>query len=366
MMSLLALHSDLLGCIFAFFTPGDKALARFVCARFRSLISPPKRVKHIRYDTNPERPMCNYYDRVGAQHYVGDIKLFRWAIQNKCPCGNGIISAAVTHNNREVIEYIHQTFPEIARRPVDAHVCAFHGHLELLQWMVTQGYPDSSYMGYAAAGGHRNILEWGLSRGQQLDQYVCAGTMISGSIDTLEWVLQHNKKGIRWLVDERQLAIFSINAAEHRHYHMLEWLSRNGCPIEDYIVTVAASRGDLKMLQWAKDHGCDMSSFAYVKAAECGHLDVIRWLLANNVVAYGEAVSQAGQTKQYDAMHLLLQHGVEVNIDDIWHMVKYGSVEALQIIHQYIPFTPERRQYCRSFAQELDKPMVIEWLDQLK
>lgn len=218
------LHGDLLRYILTYLKPRDIVLLKFVCRHFGRLIQSPRQVKYIRYDTDLLDPHVTYHDLVTADHYVDDIRLFRWAVQNKCPFGPSIMAAAIVHNNREIIEYIHEIKIASRRCIMDTWICAYYGHLELLQWMVGQDHSNMGYMGYAAAGNRRDILEWGLSRGELLDRYVCAGTMISGSIEILEWVLQHNKKTIHQLVSSFHLRTFAITAAQHRHFPMLEWL----------------------------------------------------------------------------------------------------------------------------------------------
>lgn len=311
-MSLITLHSDVLRNIFIYLEPRDLALARFVCSRFRGLISLPTDIKYIRYDKDLH-PVIDYTNRVVANLYVDNTKLFYWARQNKCPLGYGIITAAVFHNNRDVMKYIHENHPEITRRSVDVHKCAFYGHLELLQWMVAIGYASFGFMGHAAAGNHRDILEWGLSQGQSLDRYVCAGTMISGSIEILEWTLKMNDKKISDMVRLYELITLSSTAATYGHIQMLEWLHQHNCPISNTIMSIAAARGDIKMLQWVKNRGYNEDPYAYVEAVKHQHIDleVLRWLIANDIpfsINFLDEISQNASPEALQIIHRYISH----------------------------------------------------------
>ncbi len=105
-----------------------------------------------------------------------------------------------------------------------ASVLAREGHLEVLQWARSQGYPWSwNVCAAAASGGHLEVLQWARSQGCPWNEQTCA------------------------------------DAARGGHLEMLQWARSQGCPWDEWTCLYAADKGHMEVLQWARSQGCPCS-----------------------------------------------------------------------------------------------------------
>ena len=125
---------------------------------------------------------------------------------------------------------------------------------------------------YAAEHGHFHIIEWALANGFSATADMCAGAAVSGRLDMLKWLRQ---KGHPW--DEDTCAC----AARYGHLDVLRWARDNGCPWDENTCACTARYGHLDVLRWARDNGCPWDEKTCTFAAVGGHLDVLRWARDN-------------------------------------------------------------------------------------
>lgn len=108
---------------------------------------------------------------------------------------------------------------------------AVGGHLELLKFLVEQGFPavcptsdDYNYGVSRAAAeyGHINILQWVLDNHiEDWDEQVCRHAAGGGKLDTLKWL---RANGCPWGASTCK------DAVEGNHLQVLQWAHENGCP----------------------------------------------------------------------------------------------------------------------------------------
>ena len=123
MLQLLALPADLLRLILSYIarSPLSHITARFVCRRFRDLLSP------LSHETRQQAR--NFCQHAAVEGYLN---LIKWAHTSGCPWDEYTCSYA-----------------------------AYGGHLEVLKWARANGCPwDEWTCSRAAWGGHLKMLQW--------------------------------------------------------------------------------------------------------------------------------------------------------------------------------------------------------------
>ena len=94
------------------------------------------------------------------------------------------------------------------------------GHLEVLQWLRTNGCPWDSYTCMRAAqGGHLEVLQWARTNGCPWDELACMFAALGGHLEALQW---SRANGRPW--DGR-----TIDLARANGYHdVVIWAKANG------------------------------------------------------------------------------------------------------------------------------------------
>ncbi|RLN50184.1 hypothetical protein BBJ29_010114, partial [Phytophthora kernoviae] len=129
------------------------------------------------------------------------------------------------------------------------------GHLEVLQWLHARDYPVHCRRAHvvrgAAAGGHRDIIEW---------------------MEATFTALSHQRHRIR--VDD---------AGAVGDFEFLKWLHRQGYRFTAHAMDGAAASGCLEIVRWLHENvpnvGCSVA--AMDRAAAAGYLDVVVFLHKN-------------------------------------------------------------------------------------
>ena len=68
-------------------------------------------------------------------------------------------------------------------------------------------------------------------------------------------------------------------AAFGGHLEVLQWLRAKDCPWDSYVCDNAAKNGHLEVLRWSRSQGCHWDGIAPRAAARNGHLEVLRLLI---------------------------------------------------------------------------------------
>jgi hypothetical protein len=144
------------------------------------------------------------------------------------------------------------------------------GHLEVLKWLHSTGYPwDSTTCSKAAYCGRLEVLRWLREHGCPWDEATCAIAALGGHLTVLQWAREHH---CPWNSST------SDNAASGGHLAVLQWAREDGCPWDEATTcALAAASGRLAVLRWAREHGCQWDVTTCYCAAQCGHLAVLRW-----------------------------------------------------------------------------------------
>lgn len=211
-------------------------------------------------------------------------------------------------------------------------VAAHSGSLELLNWLINEGYELKGGEDLPAARkGHIEVLEAFRKYPKFVfywSRYVVEYAALSGDINVVTWLLKHDaplprtceaacisgKKEIVALFRARGVRFttnsFSL-AAKDGSIDFLEWLLDNGCSFDQSMVAAAvkanrldilqwahnrgynvwktgkdpedttllmALEGSVEMLQWARSIGVEISPQGAIAAAQGGKLNILQWL----------------------------------------------------------------------------------------
>lgn len=177
----------------------------------------------------------------------GDFECLRWAIERHCPISAKLYHYACVGGNLNCLLYLSRL-----SLPFDITIkcysnAAHFGHLDVLQWLIT-------------------------NHGKPLCESVCAAAANRGSFECLKYMHEIN---LPW--DER----VCINAAYNNHIECLKYAHDNGCPWDEWVCTSAAMCGNIDCLKYARNNGCPWDKLTCVRAAESGHLDCLIWARTN-------------------------------------------------------------------------------------
>ncbi|RHY16336.1 hypothetical protein DYB36_006238 [Aphanomyces astaci] len=239
------------------------------------------------------------------------------------------MDAAACGGHLEIVQYLHSTFPDVpwSSKTVDGALRA--GHVEIADWCVAHGLPQSaatkdlaakkgslalvrrfcqdepvSYLCDALEAatqyGHVTVVEFIHSmyrlfvlrkpykkahkgkhvavcrylEATHLEFWAQNAVDVAGSHNNLPWV--------QWLMAKKKemaSAAAIDHAAANGHFEMVQWLHDNGCACTTDAMDAAAALGRLDMVTWfheTRREGC--TTDAMDLASQHGHFAVMRWL----------------------------------------------------------------------------------------
>lgn len=168
------------------------------------------------------------------------------------------------------------------------------GHLEVVRWCRSNGYPWGESSVRAAESGHLEVLRWCVANGcpmtfgrikvsgacrscalysEGISMRIMNAAARGGQLETIQWC---REQGYPWSSEECRLA------ASGGHFELLRWLRGKGCPWSPCTMDGAAEVDDIEMLEWCRTNGCPWSNGVYSKVAQRGNLEILRWCFAND------------------------------------------------------------------------------------
>jgi hypothetical protein len=303
-MNLMWFHSDILKHILTFLPSGNDSVLRFVCPRFRQVITP---VLSTCYDFVP-------YD-----------ELFDWAYAKGCPCDAKTIGEAIKQGKLNIIKRHEEAHP----KPFLVALSIQHGQLHILQWMYDNKYVthfSDHLFRIAASFGHLEIVKWmyGINaiNSSDLNHDIAQSACREGHLHILEWLAtlgyEFNKRSY-WEV-----------AAQRGHTHLLKWFASKGISLsnQDSLCTLAGYSGNLETLQYLRQQGCDWNVSTNINAALNNHFSLLKW-----------AVEQ----------------GCPLNTDVLNYALQYSSVEMITYLYDHNCPHPEKPYAAAMFRDQPDK-----------
>lgn len=167
-------------------------------------------------------------------------------------------------------------------------LAAFHGYLEMVQWLHAQGgkLNANDCMEGAAAGGQLEIVQW-LHQNQPYQSYGPSKEIM----DVAAW---------------------------NGHLDIVQWLDNNAPEYSctENALDMAATRGHLPVVQWLHANRCEGStSKAMDGAIENGHLDVVQWLHCNRYGGFSqEPIDKAIASGHVEIVAFLRRNWAEFHV----------------------------------------------------
>jgi Ankyrin repeats (many copies) len=278
-----ALHSDILKYIFAFLSPTDCVITRFVGIRWSQLIPASKGVR--------------------CSDYIDNFKLLRWAYDNRCHLDAKTFSKAALRGDLELIKWA-TTISRLDYSHLISLYAADGGHLAILEWMkdnYNDGWRNNDILERSAEGGHFEVLKWLFSNNVGTSYNIMIKGVLGGNVEMMEWLIQRGYQFVKY-EDDYYCSYAAMNghiemlkwlrnnaiswsrdtcgsAAKYGHLDTLKWLRQNGCPWDEQTCHAAAARGHLEILQWARANGCPWNEDTANKAKS--HLNILKWIVDN-------------------------------------------------------------------------------------
>ena len=236
--------------------------------------------------------LCFYAAGYG---FLEGLKLLR---QRGCPWATDTCKIAALKGKMQVLLWAREQ-----GAPWDEKTCraaAGGGHLEILKWARDNGCPwDEETCTSAAARGQLDVLVWLRARFCPWEGTECAAhALFHGHLKVLEWVLSN---GVQWTIHLYYTAVKSGQleavkvlrrlggpwdtvcdqtcyiAAEHGHVHVLEWARYQGVHWNNQTCAAAAGAGKLEVLLWLRQKGCAWDERTCEAAAWAGQIEVLKW-----------------------------------------------------------------------------------------
>ncbi|KAJ6784959.1 hypothetical protein PWT90_01758 [Aphanocladium album] len=312
-------------------TPLQKYAARSLMDMGRTVESIPKVLKAITEFFSDER-RGSFWVKRGLGDWTSYRPLY-------VACKNGLLETAkcLVSNNPCTKKDIDILCEEL-------QIAASMGHLNIVQWLVSQGVSTNTRdnpLIAAAHGGHLDIVKWLLDRGTEVafnyDKVLfgrgsaIAAAAGAGSLGIVR-LLAENGANVDFPGEETAL----YAAAQGGHLDVVRFLLANGADVHLHFrsfhqrgtpIHAAVTNGHLEAVQTLLDHGanalnscheehgtCDCYSPLESAAAE-GHMEIIQCLLTAGVPAnsgkFGALPCAAAQG--FTAiMQLLLKNGAEI------------------------------------------------------
>ncbi len=117
----------------------------------------------------------------------------------------------------------------------------------------------------AARGGHIDVLQWVYTNGCPWDHWTFMGAAQRDDMNMMEWLYHQQCPWSAWAFYE---------AIENDHLDAVAWLFKHKCPWDAHACAIAAKRGNLTILRYLRAHGCPFDDSVRVNASGM----VARWV----------------------------------------------------------------------------------------
>ncbi|GFR45438.1 hypothetical protein Agub_g6817 [Astrephomene gubernaculifera] len=257
----------------------------------------------------------------------------KWLRGRGYPLTEGAVEVAVRSNRVGTLEYLLSEcnfMPE--SRCVDT--AAEDGHLDVLKVLHAHGESIGGIW-CAARGGHLHVVSWLVE--EVLGERVLWGcpwmmgfAAQSGNLELLRWL---RERGCPW--NE-----YTLNrAAEAGCEEALEWLVKQGCPWEEMggAYTTAARQGDLLTMRCLRRLGCPWGppGLVFEDCIEAGcDLPILDWLLKEGCPVEWKRVVEAVARKVHPGINRIpeLWQWLCDNTDSKWWQQQLDDSEAGELV----------------------------------
>jgi hypothetical protein len=245
-------------------------------------------------------PFYSPYVTLGAI-MSGDLEKLQWLASRAAMCAESSAIAA-RYGRTNILKWLCEIkFPIIEGTCGEA---AFYGHLGVLQLLYTKDHKWHEKCGLVAvAGGHLAVVQWLSEHGCAYD--ITAMTLQAayyGHVQLLDWLLTQDGAQLSVDVMEAAAAGGQLLMCQHLRsigcawdasvcsvaaLNVLRYLREHGCPTSDGICISAGQGGSVQVIQYLVEQGVvhereDMMYMLLLAGAH-GHLAAVQWLIQPGV-----------------------------------------------------------------------------------
>ena len=182
-------------------------------------------------------------------------------------------------------------------------ISAQNGYLELVQWLVEQGFDvNSKCMGYsllywASESDNLELVKWLVEHGADLSQYgeeALENSALNDNLDIVKWLME---QGVKLSKDKWEQIL--VSCANHFGFNTVLWLVEQGVDVnaKDYKGMTALHHVVFynipAIAQWLIEHGADVNA-----------------ITNNGKTALTIACEESNDLKM---VQLLVKHGADIN-----------------------------------------------------
>lgn len=317
--------------------PDEEFFSALVCREWCVLLRYKRQKRfEYRWKTNitkclfsiPLLQLCDFDENtaVNCAKYA-HFETLKWLYETKgCILNNEICYHAARHGRFDVIEWARAHGCRLTGKECGG--AAAGGHLETLQKLRSLKCQwTSDTCANAASIGRLDIIIWAKAAGCfYYLTHVAHVALQHGHIDIYQWAVDNGYESDQYC-DLLYLAVLS------GRLDVIQFIYAKGHQLRYQICDVAAKKGCLDILQWAQQQGVNMSSFGYVEAAQFGHLHVIQWAHAQNIPWDDRTCERAAQNKHWDVLRWVVEHGCPWSPDVCYYLALAGNFSLLRWAH---------------------------------
>ena len=243
----------------------------------------------------------------------GQLEMLKWARNNGYQWSSRTFKMASRNGNLDILNYLaNNNCPMNGNANANGNgttdtdditlTAAQAGHLHVLQWARSKGYPwNTNTCSISAQLGHLQILQWATAEGCPCDQQICTQEAAkAGHLDILKWARSTNfafheltcnfaaggghLETLKWTIDNQcpcNAECLIPGAAITGHVHTAQWARNQGFPWDEDTCKYAARGGHLPFLQLARTNGCPWNYETCLDAAAGNHVEVLEWAVSH-------------------------------------------------------------------------------------
>jgi hypothetical protein len=229
---------------------------------------------------------------------------------------------------------------------------AQHGHVNILQWMLADGYSiDSGLAKNAAEGGHIHVLKWLNKNSWPVDKNnVTYDAGMAKQLETFNWCLR----------DQTTLSEMAVNLAARNGWIDVLRSKPLGAPEIRPFVTPnirymtfmnAAISGSMETMEWVINNGFPIDVSATITMESCGSAEMADYMLSIGCHVSNDMFYTPGRA--LDVMEWGLARGIPITKYDILACIHQCHIDAIELIKKYNAWIPGLHPQMTIVAQNL-------------
>lgn len=288
----------------------EAVLLSQVSKKFYSIVTATRRLARVvasgKYALNEEMirwmasVKCQWGDTFAALVGQNKLPLLKFLTEVGCyPRGKPFDYVAAPKGYLEILQWAHEE-RYLTRHNLLSRGAARYGQLEVLKWLILQGYPvEESICRYAAQQEH--VMEWLLKNNYTCDEDTLREIAEVGSVRTMKLA----RKYTICKLNEDMTIRASLNSIE-----MLEYFIDEGVQLSKQCYKYPCIYGNYETVLFLHERKCPIPAYILIDAATSGNIEILKFLKRRNRMWYTpEPVYQAARFNRYEAVMWLIQNG---------------------------------------------------------